>query len=228
MCRVGQITKFRDPKQLSGVKIDTTVAGTFALNDEPKLSCKVFKPAGLDLPGWTITSDKNDLIGEGYWTVLDHGYIKFTGKLDAKKAGLEDAIIFPGTLNIKFSPMEGPSVIYHGRLYFKIIQDQVVGLSIPVPNADRLSENYSTDADALFGKILTGSIVANDKAKIATLEILNLLDPDHKLWSCQKKDEVTNDFGDIAGSIESILFLFPHSINQALAFDGSSFKKVDC
>ena len=76
MCVVGKITDFRDRSQLSGVQSGTTVSGTFNLNNQPNLSGKIVLSGGSNYaPVWTLTSSISDGVGEGIWSILDHGYI---------------------------------------------------------------------------------------------------------------------------------------------------------
>jgi len=227
MCVVGQITDFRDRSQLSGVQSGTIVTGTFTLNGQSNLSGKIDLSSGSDdVPVWTLTSSISSGVGEGIWTVLDQGYIKFTGKLTtAKNLGLENKT-YPGTLNVTFTPSDGNAVVYGGKLFFKVIEkNQVVGLAIPQPNADKLSDDFFTDPDELVSRTLTGSLVAYDQSKKATSDILNLLDPEDKVWSKNRKHEVTGDLGDIGLHLDSTFYHLKKAFEKATKFDGSSYPK---
>jgi hypothetical protein len=231
MCVAGQILDSRDPSQLSGVQSGTNVTGTFTLNDKPDLQGKIDLSNGSDgVPVWSLNTKLSTPtgetvpVGEGIWTVLDNGYIKFTGKLiDAKKLGLKNGT-YPGKIKATFTLIGGKSLVYGGKLFFKVIENQVVGLTIPEPNASKLSDDFSTDADILFHKIFTGALIADDKARKATSDLFNFFDADKKIWSKEKQDEVIRNVGDIAGFIESLLFVVPKTLGIAAELDGSSYK----
>lgn len=220
------MTDITDRSQLSGVQSGTIVIGTFTLNGQSNLSGKIDLSSGSDnVPVWSLTSSNSTAVGEGIWTVLDQGYIKFTGKLTtAKNLGLENKT-YPGTLNVTFTPSDGNAVVYGGKLFFKVIENQVVGLAIPQPNADKLSDDFSTDHEKLISKILTGSLVAYDQSKKATSDILNFIDSEHKIWSKDRKNEVACHVGDMGLHFDSELYHIRKAFENATKLDGSLYPK---
>ena len=158
-------------------------------------------------------------VGEGLWRVLDNGYVKLTGKLTtAKNLGLENKT-YPGTINVTFVSVKSTgttTVDYEGKLFFKVIENQVVGLAIPEPNASKLSNEFYTDPDDLVSKTLTGSLVAYDQTRKAAKGILNFIDSEYKIWSKEKQDEVASSLGDIASNIDSTGHNFKKAVEMLL------------
>lgn len=72
---------------------------------------------------------------------------------------------------------------------------------------------------------MTGSLVAYDKTKKATADILNLLDPEDKVWSKDRKNEVAGDLGDIGLHFDSELYHIRKSFENATKLDGSLYPK---
>jgi len=221
-----QITELLDISQLSGVQSGTIVTGTFTLNGQSNLSGKIDLSSGSDyVPVWALTSSSTSTaVGEGIWSVLANGYIKLTGKLTtAKTLGLTNGT-YTGTLtNVTFTPSDGNAVVYGGQLFFKVIENQVVGLAIPDPDASKLSDDFSTEPDAILGNVLTRSLIANDKAKKATLEILKYLDPEDKIWSRDRKNKVALQVGAMGYHIDSELYNITKAFESAIKLDGSLY-----
>ena len=229
-----QITELLDQSQLSGVQSGTIVTGTFTLNGQSNLSGKIDLSEGSDgVPVWTLNtnvptpSGEKTPVGEGIWSVLDNGYIKLTGKLTtAKTLGLTNGT-YTGTIKkVTFTPSDGNAVDYGGNLFFKVIENQVVGLAIPDPDASKLSDDFSTEPDAILGKVLTRSLIAYDKSRQATSVILNFIDSEHKIWSKNRKNEVSDHVGAMGYHFDSELYNITKAFESATVLDGSLYSKL--
>lgn len=209
-----------DSEQLSGVQSGTIVTGTFYLNGELNLLGKIDLSSGSDdVPVWSLTSSESTAVGEGLWRVLDNGYVKLTGKLTtAKNLGLENKT-YSGTINATFTSNNGTSmpVTYGGKLFFKVIENQVVGLAIPKPNSDLLSDKFQVDTDSLIGCYLTSSLVEYDKFRNAASDLLSMLDSEDKLWSKETKTRVSHSVGNFAGGIDYSKYHFSKALMGALS-----------
>ena len=222
------LTDISDRSQLSGVQSDTSVTGTFYLNDKPDLQGKIDLSSGSDgVPVWTLTPTSSTTpgekvpVGEGLWTVLDQGYIKFTGKLTtAKNLGLENKT-YSGTINATFTSNNGNSmpetVTYGGKLFFKVIENQVVALAIPKPNSDLLSDKFQVDPEFLIGCHLSSSLVEYDKFRNAASDLLSMLDSEDKLWSRETKSRVSHSVGNFAGGINHAKYHISKALMRALS-----------
>lgn len=219
----GTLAGITDSDQLSGVQSGTNVTGTFTLDGEPNLSGKIDLSSGSDnVPVWQILSSlksEKTAVGEGLWRVLDNGYVKLTGKLTtAQDLGLENKT-YPGKINVTFVSVKSTgttTVVYGGKLFFKVIENQVIGLAIPKPVSDKLSSNFSIDIDEIVGKINSESWLTYDRINLATSNILNLIDPGNKIWSQGTKLSVANNFGNIGCALENIKSNIDKGLSQAL------------
>ena len=220
------LTDIRDLSQLSGVQSGNSVTGIFTLNGQSNLLGKIDLSSGSDfVPVWSLTPKSTPTgetvgVGEGIWTVLDNGYIKFTGKLTtAKELGLENKT-YSGTINATFTSNNGNSmpvtVTYGGKLFFKVIENQVVALAIPKPVSDKLSSNFTLDPDGIVGKIIPEAWLSYDKINLAISDILNRVDPENKIWSSEIKKSVSGNFGNVGCALENIRFNIATGLTQAL------------
>jgi hypothetical protein len=209
-----------DSEQLSGVQSGTSVTGTFTLKGEPNLSGKIDLSSGSDfVPVWSLLSSlssESTAVGEGLWRVLDNGYVKLTGKLiTAKNLGLENKT-YPGTLNATFTPNGGTAVVYEFLLFFKVIENQVIGLAIPKPVSDKLSPGFAIDTDEMVSSITPDSLVTYDRIKLAISDILNIVDPGNKIWSTDTKLGVSKNVGKVGCALDNIKSYIAQGLTQAL------------
>lgn len=218
----GILAGITDSDQLSGVQTGTSVTGTFTLNDQPNLLGKIDLSSGSDnVPVWSLTSSlksEKTAVGEGLWRVLDNGYVKLTGKLTtAQDLGLENKT-YPGTINVTFVSVKSTgttTVVYRGKLFFKVIENQVIGLAIPKPVSDKLSSKFFIDADEIVGKIDPQSWLTYDRINLATSNILNLIDPEDKIWPSDIKLSVSNYFGNVGCALNNIKSNIDKALTQA-------------